>query len=179
MVALAGESKSYAERLFDFPRVDALSAPDACNALAGPVGREGVAFEPEALDSIVKVTKGYPYFLQEWGYHTWNLASGSPITLATVEAATRIAIERLDESFFRVRFDRSTPRERDYLFAMAKLGPGQHRSGDIADRLGVPVQSIAPVRSSLIKKGMIFSPAHGDTAFTVPLVDEFLLRITH
>jgi hypothetical protein len=177
LVGLAGKAKSYAERLFDYPRVDALSSDDATSALLQPAKREGVEYEPEALKLAVAVTQGYPYFLQEWGYHSWNAASGSPITATDVRSASQIAIGSLDESFFRVRFDRLTPREKDYLFAMAGLGAGPHRSGDIAHELGVAVESIAPVRSSLIKKGMVFSPAHGDTAFTVPMFDEYLNRI--
>ncbi len=177
LVGLTGKSKSYAERLFDFPKIGALKDRDARNALEEPVRREHVGFEPNALDEIVKLTKGYPYFLQEWGYHTWNIANSTPITLDSVRAATPIVIQRLDESFFRVRFDRLTPRERDYLRAMSDLGEGPHRSGDIADVLGVGVHSVAPLRSGLIKKGMIFSPAHGDTEFTVPLFDQFMKRI--
>lgn len=177
LVGMAGESKSYAERLFDYPVVDALSENDARGAIEGPVEREGEHFEEAALDRIIDVTHGYPYFLQEWGYHVWNTAKESPITADIVDIAGRLAIERLDESFFRVRFDRSSPREKDYLTAMAQLGAGPHRSGDIAEKLGVGVQSVAPVRSSLIRKGMIYSPAHGDTAFTVPLFNEFLMRM--
>ncbi len=177
VVALSGRSKSYAERLFDFPPVDALSQDDATQALDRPVREEGGEFTPPALQEIVRITKGYPYFLQEWGYHAWNAASSAQITLDDVTAANLMAVRRLDESFFRVRFDRLTPRERDYLRAMAQLGPGPHRSGDIADVLGIRIQSIGPLRSGLIAKGMIYSPAHGDTAFTVPLFDEFLRRI--
>lgn len=177
LVGLAGDSKSYAERLFDFPMVDALSHEDATEALAEPAAREGVNFTDAALKMIVEVTKGYPYFLQEWGYHSWNLAGSSPIDERIVEEASTSAVARLDESFFRVRYDRSTPREKDYLGAMARLGAGPHRSGDIADELGVSVQSVAPIRSSLIRKGMIYSPAHGDTGFTVPLFHEFMLRM--
>jgi GTPase SAR1 family protein len=176
LVGLAGRSKSYAERLFDYPKVGALSTEDAKKALSAPARRESVEFEDAALDRAVELTKGYPYFLQEWGYHAWNCAERSPITVADVEAATHAALTSLDESFFRVRFDRLTPREKDYLFAMAALGPGPHRSGDIAIEMNVKVESIAPVRSSLIKKGMVFSPAHGDTAFTVPMFDEYLHR---
>lgn len=176
LVGLSGRSKSYAERLFDFPRVGQLPAVDARRALSEPVEGEGVAFTDEALDEIVRVTEGYPYFLQEWGYHAWLAAKTSPITLSDVKAATPTAIERLDQSFFRVRFDRLTPIEKRYLRAMADLGPGPHRSGDIAARLGVKVTSTGPVRASLIGKGMIYSPGHGETAFTVPLFDQFMRR---
>jgi DNA-binding CsgD family transcriptional regulator len=177
LVGLTGKSKSYAERLFDFPKIGPLSSTDARNALRAPVEREGAKIEENALNEIFGITQGYPYFLQEWGYHTWNIASVSPISLSDVKAAHSAVLQRLDESFFRVRLDRLTPREKDYLRAMAELGPGPHRSGDIADVLGVDVHSVAPLRSGLIKKGMIFSPAHGDTAFTVPLFDEFMKRI--
>lgn len=177
LVALCGRSKSYSERLFSFPDVGALSAKDAEAALQGPVEREGVSFAVEALAEIYQITEGYPYFLQEWAYHAWNQASTSPISAEAVSAATPAAIRALDESFFRVRFDRLSPGEKNYLRAMANLGPGSHRSGDIAFTLGVKVETCAPVRSSLITKGMIFSPSHGDTAFTVPLFDQFMKRI--
>jgi len=177
LVGLTGKSKSYAERLFDFPKIGALSKADAENALQGPVNRESVSFARDALAEIVRITEGYPYFLQEWGYQAWNMAQGSPIDLQTIQAAHDAVIARLDESFFRVRFDRLTPSEKDYLRAMAELGPGPRRSGDIADLLGVRAPSVAPRRSGLIKKGMIFSPAHGDTEFTVPLFDQFMKRI--
>src|ERR1017187_1219578 len=131
----------------------------------------------DALARIIQETRGYPYFLQEWGKHSWDAASESPITLQDVERATSSATAALDESFFRVRFDRLTPLEKKYLRAMAELGPGPHRSGDIAERLGRVVTSLGPIRSQLIVKGMIWSPSHGDTAFTVPLFDEFMRRI--
>ena len=173
---LAGESKSYAERLFDFPDIGALQENDATKALRDPVKAAGVEFEPAALKEIFRVTEGYPYFLQEWGYQSWNLASASPITVAVVKEASDVAIQRLDKNFFRVRFDRLTPSEKRFLRAMAGLGPGAHRSGDIADALGLQLNSIGPVRAKLIQKGMIYSPAHGDLAFTVPLFDGFMLR---
>lgn len=176
LVALAGRSKSYAERLFQYPAVGALSREEAKSALRAPVAEQGVAFSAPALEAIFDLTHGYPYFLQELGYAAWNLAPGTPIDLEVVEEAKTVAIQKLDGSFFRVRFDRLTPREKDYLRALADLGPGSQRSGDIAGRLGVKVQSIAPLRSGLIRKGMIYSPAHGDTAFTVPLFDEFMVR---
>jgi len=176
LVGLTGNAKSYAERLFEFPQIGALGNNDAQAALQGPAKRGGVSFESHALQKIVDVTQGYPYFLQEWGHHAWNIAKTSPITLEIVTEATQSATKNLDENFFRVRFDRLTPREKDYLRAMAELGEGPHRSGDIAEMLGIQVRTAGPLRGGLIKKGMIFSPAHGDTAFTVPLFDEFLIR---
>ena len=173
---LAGASKSYAERLFSFPDIGALSAGDTAKALREPALASGVRFDANALKEVFRLTKGYPYFLQEWGYQAWNLAAASPITLRVVKSATATVIPRLDRNFFRVRFDRLTPSEKNFLRAMAKLGPAAHRTGDIADTLGVKVTSLGPVRAKLIKKGMIYSPAHGDMAFTVPLFDEFMIR---
>jgi hypothetical protein len=173
---LAGESKSYAERLFSFPDIGALSAEDAAKALRDPARNAGVSFENDALEEIFRLTKGYPYFLQEWGYQAWNLAPSSPITLDIVHTATPTVIRRLDTNFFRVRYARLTPGEKNFLRAMADLGPDAHRTGDIAAALGVKVNSLGPVRAKLIKKGMIYSPAHGDMAFTVPLFDEFMMR---
>ena len=172
-----GRAKSYAERLFDFPEVGPLSNADAQIAIAKPAHDQGVEIDADALQSIVRQTQGYPYFLQEWGKHTWDTAGKSPITLDDVSRASQAAIAALDESFFRVRFDRLTPLEKRYLRAMAELGPGPHRSGDIADQLGRKVTALGPTRNQLIAKGMIWSPNHGDTAFTVPLFDEFMRRI--
>lgn len=176
VAALSGEAKSYAERLFDYPAVGPLSPPAARRAVQEPVQEEGAEIERAALDRIAHVTEGYPYFIQEWGKHAWNQAPASPITLADVEAAGASATAALDESFFRVRFDRLTPREQDYLRAMAALGPGPHRSGEVADRLGRKVEGMGPLRNGLIKKGMVWSPAYGDTAFTVPMFDQFMHR---
>jgi hypothetical protein len=173
---LAGESKSYAERLFSFPDIGALSEPEANKALQDPTQAVDVDFEPAALMEIFRLTQGYPYFIQEWGYQSWNRAAASPISLNIVQEATPIVIERLDEGFFRVRFDRLTPSEKKFLRAMAELAPEARHSGDIADALGVRINSIGPARASLIRKGMIYSPAHGEMAFTVPLFDEFMLR---
>jgi hypothetical protein len=173
---LAGESKSYAERLFSFPDVGALSEADAAQALRDPAMSAGVEFEDDALAEVFGLTKGYPYFLQEWGYHSWNQAPDERITLAVVRAATPTVVERLDQNFFRVRFDRLTPSEKRFLRAMAELGSDPHRTSDIADVLGVKVTSLGPVRAKLIRKGMVYSPAHGDMAFTVPLFDEFMRR---
>src|SRR6185312_9467827 len=125
---------------------------------------------------IFRLTKGYPYFLQEWGYQSWNRAADSPITLQIVKEATTAVIPRLDQNFFRVRYDRLAPGEKNFLRAMAELGPGTHRTGDIAEKLGVKVTGLGPVRAKLLKKGMIYSPAHGEIVFTVPLFDEFMVR---
>jgi hypothetical protein len=178
LLALAGNAKSYAERLFDFPQIGALDPGEEAElAIVKPAHDKGADYIPEATNEIVEQTRGYPYFLQEWGKHSWDIAKVSPITLKDVKAASTEAIAALDESFFRVRFDRLTPKEKHYLRAMAELGPGPHRSGDIATLLEKPTNSLGPLRASLIIKGMIWSPNHGDTAFTVPLFDEFMKRI--
>lgn len=172
-----GEAKSYAERLFEFASIGPLLPQEAKEAIEKPIEQEGVKIDADAVGQIIAYTRGYPYFVQEWGKHAWDIAAQSPITLADVNAASTEAIATLDESFFRVRFDRLTPTEKRYLRAMATLGPGPHRSGDIAAVLSRDSTSLAPCRSNLIGKGMIWSPTHGDTAFTVPLFDEFMERI--
>lgn len=172
-----GRAKSYAERLFDFPEIGALAPAAARIAIAKPAAQQGVEVDEGALDQILEETRGYPYFLQEWGKHAWDIAAASPITREAVALASTSAIAALDESFFRVRFDRLTPVEKKYLRAMADLGPGPHRSGDIAQKLEREVTSLGPTRNQLIAKGMVWSPSHGDTAFTVPLFDEFMRRI--
>jgi hypothetical protein len=173
---LAGEAKSYAERLFAFPQIGALSKSDATKALQEPAHAAGVSFEKDALEEIFRLTRGYPYFLQEWGYHTWNLATSPCITLQTVHAATPSVIARLDENFFLVRFDRLTPGEKNFLRAMAEIKSHPVRIGDIAEILKTKSSSLGPVRSRLIKKGMIYSPSYGDLQFTVPLFEEFMMR---
>lgn len=174
---LAGNAKSYAERLFDYPAVGPLAPEEAALAIVKPAAKEEVEFTEDAVKEIIAATRGYPYFLQEWGKHAWDVADAGPIDLKDVRAASVEAVAALDESFFRVRFDRLTPAEKRYLRAMAELGAGPHRSGDIAQALGKAVNSLGPVRQTLITKGMIWSPSHGDTAFTVPLFDEFMKRI--
>lgn len=175
--ALAGEAKSYAERLFEFPSIGPLMEIDAKIALIKPAEEEGVVFTNEAVQEILQQTHGYPYFLQEWGKHAWDIASGNTITLGDVRQANIEAQAALDASFFLVRLDRMTPSGKRYVRAMAELGDGPHRSGDIANALKRSVQSLAPIRSELIKTGMVWSPAHGDTAFTVPLFGDFMKRI--
>lgn len=176
LLGQTGRAKSYAERLFEFVPIDKLPPAAAKAALERPAERESVRFTDPAIRKIVEETRGYPYFIQEWGKHSWDVATKSPIALGDADEATRRATAELDASFFRVRFDRLSPGEKRYLRAMAELGEGPHRSGDIAEMLGQKVTSVAPVRNSLISKGMIFSPAHGDTAFTVPLFDGFMKR---
>lgn len=177
LIGQTGRAKSYAERLFEFVKIDRLDGDAAKAALCVPAAKEGVAFDDAAIDVVLDQTGGYPYFLQEWGKHSWDVAEASPITVGDATQATHEALAELDASFFRVRFDRLTPAERRYMRAMAALGPGPHRSGDIAERLGRKVTTVAPIRNALIAKGMLYSPAHGDTAFTVPLFDGFMKRI--
>jgi len=172
-----GRAKSYAERLFRFEPIGALDRAAAFAALRDPIIEEEEAIEEVALQAIFEQTRGYPYFLQEWGKQSWDLTDQSPITAADVERASAAALAQLDASFFRVRFDRLTPAEKSYIRAMASLGEGPHRSGDVAERLGAKVTSVAPTRNALIRKGMIYSPSHGDTAFTVPMFDTFIRRI--
>lgn len=176
LLSLAGEAKSYAERLFDYPIIDKLDKFAAEDAIRKPALHLNVNYEDAAVADIIANTQGYPYFLQEWGKHAWDQAEVSPITALDVERASKITIAALDESFFRVRLERTTPSEKRYLRAMAELGPGPHRSGDIAQHMNKKANSFGPVRSSLISKGIVWSPIHGDTAFTVPLFHEYLVR---
>jgi len=173
---LAGDARSYAERLFEFPPLGPLDTRASEAAVREPIHKAGAAITPEALRLIVEQTEGYAYFLQEWGHHSWDVAPKSPIELADVKAAAKRATEALDASFFRVRFDRLTPREKDYLRAMAEMGPGPHRSGDVAAAMNIDVTIAGPLRTGLIRKGMVYSPDHGLTAFTVPMFDAFMRR---
>lgn len=174
--ALSGEAKSYAERLFSYPAVGALDKPFAEAAIRKPIEDEEESIDDEALDAIIAETRGYPYFLQEWGYQVWNTADQSPIDIDDVKNSSAEAIRRLDEGFFKVRFDRLTPREREYVCAMAKLGEGPYRSSDVAEMMHEKVQSLGPMRASIIRKGMIYSPSHGDIDFTVPLFADYVKR---
>lgn len=176
ILGLAGESKSYAERLFTFPRIGALDEADARTAVAGPAVEEGARIDEAAIAEVLRVTERYPYFLQQWAHDSWNVAKDDLITRADVVAATEIAVRTLDGGFFRVRFDRCTPSEKRYMRALAELGPGAHRSGDVAERLGARTSSFGPTRDKLIRKGMIYSPQHGEIAFTVPLFDAYMRR---
>jgi hypothetical protein len=176
VAALSGDAKSYAERLFHYPAVGPLLPADAKTAIRQPIEDEGERISDAALDDILSKTQGYPYFLQEWGYQCWNLAQGAQIEITDAVLAAGEATRRLDDGFFKVRFDRLTPKEREYVIAMAKLGPGPYRSSDIAAALGETHQSLGPRRSQIISKGMIYSPSHGDIAFTVPMFNDYLIR---
>lgn len=176
IAALSGDAKSYAERLFLFSRVDALDRAAAGRAIREPIEEEGEQIEDKAIDAIFEATGGYPYFLQEWGYQPWNSAEESPISPACLDQAGRNALRRLDAGFFKVRFERLTPKEREYVLAMARLGEGPYRSADVADILGETHNSLGPRRATIIHKGMIYSPAHGDIAFTVPMFEDYLRR---
>lgn len=176
IAALSGDAKSYSERLFIFPRIDALSRADAINAIRQPIEEEGESIDDDILDDIVSMTKGYPYFLQEWGYQVWNASPQSPISTHCIDAARKEALRRLDEGFFKVRIERLTPKEKEYVIAMARLGTGPYRSSDVADALGEKLTTLGPRRAQIIAKGMIYSPAHGDITFTVPMFDEYLKR---
>ena len=171
-----GDAKSYAERLFLFPKIGPLSKEDAFRALQEPVEAKQAHFTPAALEEIFRQTQGYPYFLQEWGSYSWRIAAQPNIDLPDIKAANAGALANLDANFFMVRFDRLSNRERDYLRALAEFGEGPHRSGKIAALLGMSSESAGPLRSALIGKGMIYGPQHGETAFTVPLFDAFMKR---
>lgn len=172
-----GRAKSYAERLFEFHEIGRLDEGAARNAITLPIEREGEGIERDAVDLIVEATEGYPYYLQQFGKYAWDLAFCGPIYRQDVENAQVMAVAELDASFFRVRFDRLTPAEKRYMRAMAALGGGPHRSHDIAARLHRQPPQLAPVRNNLLRKGMIYAPGHGDTAFTVPMFDSFMRRM--
>lgn len=173
----ACEAKSYSERLFNFPPLGPLTEDDARDALLLPAEREGVKIRKQALDQMIEATEGYPYFIQEWGNNTWEIATGNTITADDVKAAKPLVEASLDENFYSGRTGRLTPKEIEYLHAMAQLGPGPHSTGEIAQKLGVVTSSISVRRQDLMDKGMIYSPAYGALAFTVPMFDEYLKRI--
>lgn len=176
LVKLAGDAKSYAERLFDYPEIGPLSEKESRRALAKPAAEAGVRYDEEAIALVVQQTQGYPYFLQEWGYQCWKARKGPTISLQDARRAGKAAVERLDRNFFRSRFERLSDPQKNYLRAMAALGPGPHRTGDIARQMGKTTQQLGPHREALINNGMIYSPRYGMAAFTVPLFDDFMRR---
>ena len=178
VAALTGDAKSYAERLFDYYRIDALDKKSSFSAIKEPIEGEGESISTQALAEVFSITKGYPFFLQEWGFQLWNRAKSSPIKKTDVISASPAALDRLDKGFFRVRFDRLTPKEQEYVFAMSKLGAGPYRSSDVADILNETPKTLGPCRARIIHKGMVYSPAHGDIAFTVPMFEKYLQRIS-
>jgi AAA ATPase domain len=174
---LAGEAKSYAERLFKFPRIGELLPPQAEAALAEPAAALGVQYEPGAIDVIVEYTEGYPYFIQEYGKIVWDLASeGDAISERVARGAQRSVEAKLDESFFRVRAERTTELELRYLRAMAELGAGEQTAGDVAAVMGRSSEQLGPTRARLIDKGLLYTTGHGRGAFTVPQFDRYLRR---
>lgn len=176
LAGLSGDAKSYAERLFAYPKIGALDEEAAMKAVQGPIKDEDEEITTDALLEIFKITEGYPYFLQEWSFQAWNTADRSPIDANDVNRATESALKRLDNGFFQVRFDRLTPKEREYVVAMAELGKGPYRSSEVADRLREPPSKLGPRRAQIINKGMIYSPQYGDIDFTVPMFDDYLRR---
>ncbi len=173
---LAGDAKSYAERLFKFPRIGNLDASDAHKALVDPAVEEEASYTDDALDLAVEVTGGYPYFIQELGYAVWGIADGPAITRADIEDAVPLYESKLDESFFRVRLDRATEMQRAYLRAMAELGPEMQKAQAVADIMGRKSTQLGPTRAQLIDMGLLFTPEHGYAEFTVPHFDKFMLR---
>lgn len=174
---LAGEAKSYSERLFQFPRIGELDPrSDARDALVLPAQNLGIAFDSEAVDYVVEYTQGYPYFIQEYGKFLWDEASDSPITVNDAIQVLPLVEAKLDESFFRVRADRTTELELKYLYAMAVLGPDPHRASEVAQRIQRTTEQAGPIRSRLIDKGLLYTPGHGYAAFTVPQFDRYMLR---
>ncbi len=173
---LAGDAKSYAERLFKFPSIGNLGDEDAKAALTKPASEEDVRFDEEALTEALRVTGGYPYFLQELGYAVWTVAEGPRISQDDVVTAVPGYEAKLDESFFRVRLDRATEMQRAYLRAMAQLGPQAQKASDVADVMGRTSQNLGPTRAELINMGLLYTPEHGYAAFTVPHFDTFMIR---
>jgi len=169
-------AKLYAKRL-EYLEIGHLEPHQARLAFVKPAEAEGVTVDLEAANLLVQLTRGYPYFIQLWGCSAWDIAQNDHITLADIQNASVHVIAALNEGLFRVRFDRMTLAEQIYSRALASLGTGCYRSGDIAKRLGKTSQSLKKVRRSLIDKGMIWSPSHGDTAFTVPMFEQYMCRM--
>ena len=174
---LTGEARSYAERLFSFPVISSLSANDATAALVEPARQQHVEYEPEAIDLALAWTGGYPFYIQQLGKHAWNFANASPITTADLEAAMPAAQQALDSSIYEVRIQRATDQERRYMRAMAELGSGPYKSGDVAARLGRKTSEVSVVRQRLLEKGLVYATEdYGYVDFTVPRFGEFMVR---
>ena len=178
LIKMLGDAKSYVERLFEYLDIGPLNEKESRRALVKPAIASKVKFTDEAVEAVIEHTGGYPYFLQEWGYQAWDAATKSPITIANIRKANQLAIERLDRSFFRSRYDRLSNKEKDYLLAMAELGSGPYKIGDIAKKMHKTIHQLSPMRDVLIVKGMIYSPGYKMVAFTVPMFDEFMKKDT-
>ena len=176
LVRFSGNAKTYAERLFEYPEIGQLDSTEARRALIMPAIQENVEFEENAISEVISQTQGYPYFLQEWGYQAWNTAQSSPITLFDINKSNPLVLDRLEQNFFGSRYERVSDAQKQYLKAMARCGPGPHRTGQIAQTMGKSSRQVSSVREALIHSGMIYSPKYGLTAFTVPLFDEFMNR---
>jgi hypothetical protein len=173
---LAGDAKSYAERLFLYPGIGALEPASATQAIEKPILNEDASIAPAALSAIVNQTQGYPFFLQEWASVAWNIAEGSEITLDDVSHSYAETLASLDEGFFRVRIDRLTKAEVQFVKTMSELGDGPYAMADIARAMGRTLSSLGPTRANIISKGMIYSTDHGYLDFTVPLFAEYMRR---
>lgn len=173
---LAGDAKSYAERLFKFPHIGNLDDEDARRALQEPAMSEDARFDERALDLALKITEGYPYFIQELGSAVWSVADHWMFSEEDVKDAESVYLAKLDSSFFRVRLDRCTELQRAYLRAMAELGSGPQKASEVAEVMGRTSQNQAPTRAELIAMGLLYTPEHGYAAFTVPQFDAFMKR---
>jgi hypothetical protein len=176
LARLAGEAKSYAERLFRFPRLGPLDDRAAEDALVDPARELGVEIDQRAVRTVLEYTQGYPYFIQEYGRVLWDRAERSPIGAIEAVEAQAIVEAKLDDDFFGTRLERATGAEIAYLRALAELGGEPQRASAVADQLGRPVSRVAETRARLIDKGLLFAPKRGLTAFTVPQFDRFLRR---
>jgi len=173
---LAGDAKSYAERLFKFPTIGQLTHAAAVEALVAPARTLGVSYTDGAIEAITEYTQGYPYFLQEYGKIVWDEAPESPINEDDVVSTQPLVEAKLDGSFFRVRADRTSELELQYMRAMAQLGSEPQRSSDVARVLRRTSEQLGPTRARLIEKGLLYTPGYGLAAFTVPQFDRYMIR---
>ncbi|MFC4102929.1 AAA family ATPase [Paenibacillus xanthanilyticus] len=176
ILAVSGDAKSYAERLFEFIPIENLDSKNAEKAIAGPAESKGVTFNSDALQEVISITEGYPYFIQELGKQAWDVAEQSPIILSDITGAKGMFEDSLDQSFFKVRLDRATEAEKKFMKTMAEIGKGPYKVADIASKMGRPAKSLGPTRAKLVNKGFIYPPAYGLIDFSVPQFDVFLRR---
>lgn len=178
ILRIAGDAKSYSERLFQFVEISNLKYADAEKALVEPAKKYAVNYEKHAIEYILQVTGCYPYFIQQYGQTIWKLANrGQKLTLEDAKTVYEEYIEKLNDSFYGVRFNRSTNAEKNFLFVMAKIGKYPCAMSDVAKAMGKKPRSISPLRNNLINKGLIYAPSFGEIDFTVPQFDLYLKRI--